>query len=122
MDFKTMLREANKAFDREGNEIGVATALLTDKVYVVYCRDFCQGFGEKLCENYPSLKAMLEAGDTRITKIVAAYKTEKQSGIEIPCAWLRRFIYDMYEGNAEAGVMLGSGKVYPLKELLPPAV
>ncbi len=116
-----MLQESRNVLDKEG--IGVATSLLTDKekLYTVCCRDFCQGFGEKLCENCSSLKALLEADDTRITKIITAYKTKKQSGIEIPCAWLRRFIYDMNEGNAEAGVWLGDGRVYPLKDLFPPA-
>jgi cytidine deaminase len=121
LDFDFMIQEVEKAITESGKQEGVAFALLTDKgnLLVAFCHAFCQGFGEKLCDEPVTLNQMISSQDTRVLKIVTAYKARGQKGIEEPCAWLRQFIYDMNRKNAEAEVcMQGKDKliVKTLKE------
>ncbi len=115
-----MIKEAEKAIEKSSKDKGVATALLTHngKLYVTFCNNFCQDFGEKFCEGYTTLKDMITTGDTGILKIVCVYKIDQQKGIEIPCFWLRKFILDMNNNNKDAMVMLGSEKTCLLESLI----
>lgn len=120
MDFDTMIKEAEKAIEKSSKDKGVATALLTHNgnLYITFCNDFCSGFGEKFCEDYTTLKDMIAAGETGILKIVCVYKMGQQKEIEIPCYWLRKFIYDINNSNKDAVVMLGSEKTRLLESLI----
>lgn len=114
LEFNLMIQEAEKVIEKSGKQQGVAFALLTDKdnLYVAFCHAFCQGFGEKLCDEPIKLNQMITSQDTRVMKVVTAYKARGQKGIEEPCAWLRQFIYDMNRENADAEVcMQGKDKL-----------
>jgi len=93
----------------------VAAALLSEKgnVYVGVCIDTCSGMG--FCAEHAAIAAMITAGESKIFKIVAIGK----SGIYPPCGRCREFICQINDTNIDAEVMVATGKVVKLFDLLP---
>ncbi len=93
----------------------VAAALLSEKgnVYTGICIDVCSGMG--FCAEHAAIAAMITAGESRISKIVAVGK----NGIYSPCGRCREFICQIHDENIETEVMVSADKVVKLKELLP---
>ncbi|MFR3682938.1 hypothetical protein DW091_07395 [Eubacterium sp. AM05-23] len=125
MEFDVMASEAEKVINKNGVDEGVAFALFTNKgnLYIPFCADTCCGYGKKFCENHDLLSDMIAADDTRIIKIACAFKqTElaKQTGIDIPCAWILQFIYSMNKENANAEILMPSGATKTLMFCCPP--
>ena len=95
---------------------GVGAALLTEsgKVYTgVYIDTACSmGF----CAEHAAAATMVTAGENRVVKMIAVNWDGK---ILPPCGRCREFISQLHEGNPNAEVMVGEGKIVILQELLP---
>lgn len=93
----------------------VAAALVTDKgnVYKGVCIDTPCSMG--FCAEHAAIAAMVTAGESRITKIVAVCEG---NGIVAPCGRCREFMYQVNHDNLETEVLLDRG-IFTLRELLP---
>jgi cytidine deaminase len=93
----------------------VAAALVTDKgnVYKGVCIDTPCSMG--FCAEHAAIAAMVTAGESRITKIVAVCEG---NGVVAPCGRCREFMYQINHNNLETEVLLESG-ISTLRELLP---
>jgi len=101
-----------------GNSAGdVACALLTasGNLYLGVCIDISSGIG--FCAEHSAIAAMITAGESRISKIVAVCG---DNIVLPPCGRCREFMYEIDEANlASTDVILGEGYVVKLKDLLP---
>ncbi len=125
MEFEAMVKEAEKVINKNGADEGNAFALFTNKgnLYIPFCADGCCGYGKKFCENHNLFNDMIDANDTRIIKIAGVFKqTElaKQTGINIPCAWILQFIYSMNKENINAEILMPSSGTKTLMVCCPP--
>ena len=93
----------------------VAAALLSKKgnVYVGVCIDTCSGMG--FCAEHAAIAAMITAGESKISKIVAIGKT----GVYSPCGRCREFICQINDDNINAEVMVADNEIVKMKDLLP---
>ncbi|WPK69333.1 hypothetical protein EUCA11A_35210 [Eubacterium callanderi] len=124
MEFEVMVKEAEKVINKNGANEGRAFALFTNKgnLYIPFCADGCCGFGKKFCKNHNLFNDMIAANDTRIIKIAGVFKqTElaKQTGIDIPCAWILQFICSMNKENVNAEILMSSNGTKTLKACCP---
>lgn len=102
------------------NHVGqVGAALVTDKgnIYTGVCIDAGSGMG--FCAEASAIAAMVTAGETRITKIVATWEEGDVLYVVAPCGRCRQFISFFDEDNINADIILGKDKVVKLSELLP---
>ena len=93
----------------------VAAAVLSENhnVYTGVCIDVCSGMG--FCAEHAAIAAMITAGESKITKVVAISK----DGILPPCGRCRELISQIHKDNIHAEIMISSNKVVKLDELLP---
>ena len=125
MEFEVMVKEAEKVINKNGADEGVAFALFTNKgnLYIPFCTDSCCGYGKKFCEGHNLLNDIIAANDTRIIKIAGVFKQTtpaKQTGIDIPRAWILQFIYSMNKENVNAEILMPSNGTKTLKACCPP--
>ena len=125
MDFDVMVSEAKKVITESAANDGVAFALFTNKgnLYIPFCADCCSGYGEKFCKSHNLLNDMIAADDTRILKIAGVFKQTtpvKQAGIDLPCAWILKFIRNMNKENVHAEILMSSHGTKTLKSCCPP--
>ena len=101
-----------------GNTAGdVACALLSSsgKVYLGVCIDVGSGIG--FCAEHSAIAAMITAGESSISKIVAVWGDHT---VLPPCGRCREFMYEIDETNlTNTDVILGENKAVKLKDLLP---
>lgn len=101
-----------------GNSAGdVACALLSTSgnLYLGVCIDISSGIG--FCAEHAAIAAMITAGESGISKIVAVWGDDK---ILPPCGRCREFMYEIDMTNLEnTDVILSENNVVKLKELLP---
>ena len=101
-----------------GNRAGdVACALLSAKgnLYLGVCLDISSGIG--FCAEHTAVAAMLTAGESAISKIVAISGDGK---VLPPCGRCRELMYEIDESNlTSTNVILGEEKTVTLIELLP---
>lgn len=117
-----MIEKAKTVFNpRElylGNRAGdVACALLSAKgnLYLGVCLDIGSGIG--FCAEHTAVAAMLTAGESAISKIVAISGDGK---VLPPCGRCRELMYEIDESNlTSTNVILGEEKTVTLIELLP---
>lgn len=99
---------------------GVGAAILTDtgNIYCGVCIDTESGMG--FCAEHAAAAAMITAGESKISKVVAVWK-DKDGKLYVlpPCGRCREFMSQLDELNLEADVILGRDKVSKLKDLLP---
>ncbi|MDH5737636.1 MAG: cytidine deaminase [Gammaproteobacteria bacterium] len=101
----------------DGTAGDVASALISDKgnIYLGVCIDVISGMG--FCAEHSAISAMVTAGETRISKIVAVWGDET---ILPPCGRCREFMAQIDTQNLnKTEVILGENKVVSLSELLP---
>lgn len=125
MDFDVMVSKAKKVINESAVDDGVAFALFTNKgnLYIPFCADCCCGYGKKFCESPNLLNDMIAADDTRILKIAGVFKQTtpvKQTGIDLPCAWILKFIRNMNKENVNAEILMPSHGTKTLKFCRPP--
>jgi cytidine deaminase len=101
-----------------GNRAGdVACALLSAKgnLYLGVCLAISSGIG--FCAEHTAVAAMLTAGESAISKIVAISGDGK---VLPPCGRCRELMYEIDESNlTSTNVILGEEKTVTLIELLP---
>lgn len=98
----------------------VGAALITEQgnVYTGVAVD-TGGWG--LCAERSAIAAMVTAGEYRIKKIVAVWRDEKSGKLYAlaPCGICREFIRSIDHDNLETEFIIGKGRIFKLKELLP---
>ena len=94
----------------------VAAALETDRghVYVGVCIDTACSLG--FCAEHAAAASMITAGENRVVRMVAVGRDGR---ILPPCGRCREFIRQLHPDNREAEVMVASGVIVRLGELLP---
>ena len=95
---------------------GVGAAILTESgnVYVGVCIDTACSMG--FCAEHAAAAAMVTAGESRVSKMVAVNWDGK---ILPPCGRCREFISQLHPENMNALVVVAENIVVPLCELLP---
>lgn len=96
----------------------VGCALVSEKgnIYTGVCIDAGSGMG--FCAETSAIAAMVTAGETKIKKIVAVWKKDKNVYVVSPCGRCREFIAFLDKENLKTDVILGKDKVIKLSELL----
>ena len=101
-----------------GNSAGdVACALLSSRgnLYLGVCIDISSGIG--FCAEHSAIAAMITAGETSISKIVAIWG---DNTVLPPCGRCRELMYEIDTTNLECtDVVLGEDRSVKLKDLLP---
>ena len=101
-----------------GNSAGdVACALLTSRgnIYLGVCIDIGSGIG--FCAEHSAIAAMITAGETSISKIVAVWGDRT---VLPPCGRCREFMYEIDISNLECtDVVLDENRAVKLRDLLP---
>ena len=98
----------------------VAASLVTDhgNRYDGVCID--TGSGTGFCAEHAAVAAMVTAGEYRIDRIVAVWRSEEgRLHVLPPCGRCREFIRQVDPGNLATEVVLGEDRAVPLAELLP---
>ena len=98
-------------------DVGCALETEAGNVHLGVCIDAMSGMG--FCAEHNAIGAMITAGETRITRIVAVWKEGEDRYVIAPCGRCRQFIYEADEGNLDTQVILGPGQIAPLRDLLP---
>lgn len=95
----------------------VAAALLTDKgnVYTGVCIDTPAGMG--FCAEHSAIAAMVNAGESRIVKMVTI-GIDDEYGCA-PCGRCREFINCIDDENYKCELMIESGEITTIGDLLP---
>ena len=100
-----------------GNAGDVACALLSSNgnLYLGVCIDVGSGIG--FCAEHSAIAAMVTAGESKISKIVAIWG---ENTVLPPCGRCREFMYEIDEDNLNSTeVILSENTVATLKDLLP---
>ncbi len=94
----------------------VGAALLTESgaVYLGVCIDTACSMG--FCAEHAAAAAMITAGENRVVKMVAVNSV---GSVLPPCGRCREFISQLHPENLEAEVLIATGRVATLRELLP---
>jgi cytidine deaminase len=98
----------------------VGCALLTNSgnLYIGVCIDTFGGMG--FCAEQNAIGAMITAGEYKIEKIVAVWRSgEGTLFVGAPRGRCREFIRQVDEGNLDTVVVLGMERTLKLRELLP---
>jgi cytidine deaminase len=98
----------------------VASTLVTDtgNRYSGVCID--TGSGTGFCAEHGAIAAMVTAGEYRIAKIVAVWRSDDgMLHVLSPCGRCREFIQQIDPANLDAEVVLGRDRSATLRELLP---
>ncbi len=93
----------------------VACALLTDKGNVYTGISINAKCGIGFCAEHSAIADMLKAGESRIVKIVSSSKND----VVVSCGRCLEFIRQINEENVNAKVLLKTGDVKTVDELLP---
>ena len=117
-----MIEEARRVLSPRklagGGDAGdVASALQSKngKLYLGVCIDVSSGMG--FCAEHSAIAAMITAGETAISKIVAVWG---ENTVLPPCGRCREFMNQIDSSNLDnTDVILGPDKVVKLKKLLP---
>ena len=95
----------------------VACALLSSQgnLYLGVCIDVGSGIG--FCAEHSAIAAMITAGESAISKIVAVWG---ENTVLPPCGRCRELMYEINEANLmSTEVILGEDRAVKLSELLP---
>lgn len=98
----------------------VAAALVTDTggCYTGVCID--TGSGTGFCAEHSAIAAMVTAGEYRVTRIVAVWRSDEGDLYVIPpCGRCRELIRQVDPANLDTEVVLGRDKLISVRELLP---
>ena len=112
MDFEALIIEARKFLDANETD-RLATVLFTDKgnTYIIHHKSCEESYA--VCA---TLSSMIAAEDIRILKTVTMF-----SGgcLEIPSAWLRKFLYELNNDNKDMEILMQDGKrIFLLKDFM----
>lgn len=100
--------------DTTAGQVGCALVTTRGNVYTGVCIDVPCGIG--FCAEHNAIGAMITAGESAITTIVAV---NYHGNILPPCGRCREFIFQVDAANAHTRVILGAERVATIQELLP---
>jgi cytidine deaminase len=99
----------------------VASTLVTSQgtIFSGVCID--TGSGTGFCAEHSAIAAMVTAGEYRIDRIVAVWRSPDDNRLSVlpPCGRCREFIRQIDEDNLDTDVVLGKDLSKPLRDLLP---
>ena len=112
---KTVLRPRKLPNDNSAGDVACALLSSVGNLYFGVCIDVGSGIG--FCAEHAAIAAMITAGETSISRIVAVWG----DGVVLPpCGRCREFMYQIDNTNlSTTDVILGENQVVKLKELLP---
>ena len=112
---KTVLRPRKLSLENSAGDVACALLSANGNLYLGVCIDINSGIG--FCAEHSAIAAMITAGESAISKIVAVWG---DNTVLPPCGRCREFMYAIDETNLEyTDVILGEDSVVKLKELLP---
>ena len=104
--------------DRLFGNVGSALVTSSGHVFTGVCID--TGSGTGFCAEHAAIAAMVTAGEYRISRIVAVWRSDDgQLFVLPPCGRCREFIKQIDDQNIGADVVLGFTESVPLGDLLP---
>jgi cytidine deaminase len=111
---KTVLRPRKLSGDNSAGEVACALLSSSGNLYFGVCIDINSGIG--FCAEHSAIAAMVTAGESSISKIVAVC----DDVILPPCGRCRELIYQIDHANfSNTDIVLGENRTVKLKELLP---
>ncbi len=111
---KTALGPRKLAGDNAAGDVACALLSSSGKLYFGVCIDINSGIG--FCAEHSAIAAMITAGESSISKIVAVCGDV----VLPPCGRCRELIYQIDHNNlSNTDVILGADRAVKLKELLP---
>ena len=93
--------------------VGAALRTASGAIYTGVCIDAASGIG--FCAEHAAVAAMITAGESRITDIVAV---DWDGSILQPCGRCRELVVQVDDGNADTQVILPNS-TRPMRDLLP---
>ncbi len=93
--------------------VGAALRAASGAIYTGVCIDADSGIG--FCAEHAAAAAMITAGESRITDMVAV---DWDGSVLQPCGRCRELVVQLDDGNAGTRVILPQG-VKPMRDLLP---
>jgi cytidine deaminase len=112
---KTVLRPRKLANDNSAGDVACALLSAEGHLYFGVCIDIGSGIG--FCAEHSAIAALITAGESQITKIVAIWGEDT---VLPPCGRCREFMYQIDSANfANTEVVLSATRSVKLKELLP---
>ncbi len=111
----TVLRPRLLAGENTAGDVACALLSSSGNLYLGVCIDVSSGIG--FCAEHSAIAAMITAGESRISRIVAVWK----DGVVLPpCGRCREFMNQIDATNyANTEVILGQDSTLKLKDLLP---
>ena len=111
----TVLKPRRLAHENTAGDEACALLSSSGHLYFGVCIDVSSGMG--FCAEHSAIAAMITAGETRISKIVAVWGDKV---VLPPCGRCREFMCQIDTANLECtDVILGEDHVVKLYELLP---
>jgi cytidine deaminase len=111
------LLRPHRVGDRLFGDVGAALVTAAGNRYGGVCIDTASGTG--FCAEAGAIAAMVTAGEYRIDRIVAVWRSEEgRLHVLPPCGRCREFIRQMHPANLDTVVLLGQRSA-PLRDLLP---
>ena len=112
---KTVLRPRHLTSENMAGSVACALLSSSGAIYLGVCIDVSSGMG--FCAEHSAIAAMITAGESSISKIVAVWE---DGTVLPPCGRCREFMYQVDKTNlTTTEVILGVNYVVKLKELLP---
>ena len=111
---KSVLNPRRLSESAEAGGVGAAILAESGRGYTGVCIDTGSSMG--FCAEHAAAAAMITAGESRVSKMVAV---GWDGHIMPPCGRCREFISQLHDDNLEAEVMVGEGMIVALRELLP---
>jgi cytidine deaminase len=112
---KTVLRPRKLSNDNSAGDVACALLSSAGNLYFGVCIDVGSGIG--FCAEHSAIAAMITAGESSISKIVAVWG----NGVVLPpCGRCREFMYQIDSTNlSNTSVVLNGSHSVKLSELLP---
>ena len=112
---QTVFHPRKLSGDNSAGDVACALLSASGSLYLGVCIDIGSGIG--FCAEHSAIAAMITAGESRISRIVAI----AANGLVLPpCGRCREFMYQIDSTNlANTDVILGEDCTVKLKDLLP---
>ena len=108
----------HRAGDRLVGDVGSTLVTAAGSVYSGVCIDTASGTG--FCAEHAAIAAMVTAGEYRIARIVATWRSDAgELYVLPPCGRCRELIRQIDPANLDTEVVLGPDTSAPLRDLLP---
>ena len=112
---KTVLKPRTLSHENTAGDVACALLSSGGNLYLGVCIDVSSGIG--FCAEHSAIAAMITAGESSISKIVAVWG---DNTVLPPCGRCRELMYQINAANLEStSVILSENKVVKLQELLP---